>query len=114
MRFVPVPADADSGVVFGAENLLDARCRTAKCLDLSDQWIEPFRNRDGLLKPAQRIVVAKPERRDPALAFVLAELERLQRQCSDLRDQFPLDLGRDEIGGGTQTLGRGRPARKKP
>jgi hypothetical protein len=39
----------------------------------------------------QGIVVTEPKRSDPSLAFELAELERLQREGVDSRDEFVLD-----------------------
>jgi hypothetical protein len=108
-----MPADADAGIVFGAEDLPDARRRTAERLDLFGDRSEPCRNRRGLFEPAQRIVVAKPERGDPALALILTELKRLQRQRRDMLNEFPLDFRRNEVRQITQPFGRGHCSSKK-
>src|SRR5436305_12598847 len=105
MRLVAVPADADAGVVFGAQHLRDLRRRPAERLDLTDDRPQPFRNRIGVLQTSQAVIVAKPERRYPPLAFVLAELKRLQRQRRDAGDQVALGLRRDEFSCVTQSLG---------
>jgi hypothetical protein len=48
-RFIAVPADPDSGVVFGAEHLRDLGCRPAERLDLPDDQAQPIRDRLGIL-----------------------------------------------------------------
>src|SRR4051812_41013742 len=99
MRLVAVPADADAGVVFGAQHLRDCRRWSAECLDLFDDGTKPARNRIRLAQAALGVVVAEAEPCDAALAFELPELERLQGQGCDALDQLALKVGRDEIGG---------------
>src|SRR6185437_16364158 len=100
-----MPSDTDAGVIFGAENLADAGCGAAERFNLCRDRLEPRWNRGVLFETAPRIVVAKPERGDPALAFVLTELERLQWQLRNQRDQLLLDFRGNEIGHVTQALG---------
>jgi hypothetical protein len=92
-------------VVFGAEDLPDTGLGAAERLDLLDDRTQPIRDRLGILQPPQVVVVPKPERRHPPLAFVLAELKWLQGQRRDATDEFLLRLRRDEFGGVTKSLG---------
>ena len=70
-----MPADPNSSVVFGAENLPYSGFGPAECLDPREDGREPIRERFGLPQPPQRVVMAESEGRHPPLAFVLAELE---------------------------------------
>jgi hypothetical protein len=108
-----MPTDTNAGVVFGAEHLPDARRRTTERLNFFGDRLEPRRNWRGRFEAAQRIVVAKSERGNPAFALILAELERLQRQRGDMPNQFLLDFTRDEAGNVTQSLRRGGCSGKK-
>ena len=80
MRLVAVPADADADVVFGAKDLPDPGCRGRRMSRPSDDFRQPGRDRIGPLQLAQVIVVSEAERRDPPLAFKLAELKGLKRK----------------------------------
>ena len=88
MRLVAVPADADAGVVFGAEHLRTlptarpAQASTCRATGRTQSGIgsaSASRCADG--------VIAIAERRHPAVALEGAELEALQRQCCDAADK---------------------------
>src|SRR5215213_10569783 len=108
MRLVPVPTNPHAHLVLSTKHLADPGRRSAKSLYCSDHRSKPCWNRLGLLQPPQRVVVTEPERGHPPLAFIGAELERLQRQGPDAVDQFALDIGRDEFRGVLQAFGRAR------
>src|SRR5262249_54019567 len=89
----------------GAEDLPHAsRRQFAETLDLLRDSLEPFRDRLARLKLLQRVVVAETERFYAAVALEGAELERLQRQCRNPRDQLLLGRGGDELSRVAQPL----------
>jgi hypothetical protein len=85
VRLVSVPADADTDVVRGTKDLTNSGASAAESFDLLDDRAEPLGDRMGLLEPAHGVVVSKSERGHAAFSFVLAELERLQRQSRYVR-----------------------------
>jgi hypothetical protein len=113
LRLVPVPPDADTDAVLGAKNLANLGPWAAESFDLLDYRAQPPRDRIGNLEPAQAVVVSESERGHATLSFVLAELERLQRQSRDLSDQDLLGLRRDELFGISQPFGAKRPVGKE-
>ena len=91
-------ADADTDGVVGAQHVPHAAGRQfPEALDLARDGLQPFRDRLARLQLLQRIVVAEAERFDAPVALEGAELERLQRQRRNARDQFPLARRRDEL-----------------
>jgi hypothetical protein len=105
VRLVSVPIDADTDVVLGAKDLANSGASAAESFDLLDGRPKPLGDRIGLLEPAHGVVVSKSERSHAAFAFVLAKLERLQRQNRDLSDQRLLRGRRHELLGISQTSG---------
>jgi len=98
MRPVAMPADADADVILGAQHLPHAAVRKfAKSLHGAGGSLEPFRDRLARLKFLQRVVVAEAERFHAPVAFERTELERLQGQRRNARDQFLLIRCRDEL-----------------
>src|SRR5687767_2019061 len=98
MRLVAMPADSDTFFIFGAQDLLyGAAPRPGERFDPRDERREPDRDILRLLELARAIVIAPAEGSDPAVAFIGAELERLQRQLADMRDEFLLFLGGNEV-----------------
>ena len=85
----------------------------AESFDLLDDRDQPVGDRICLLELAHAIVVSKFERGHAAVAFVLAELERLQRQSPDMADQGPLHRLRDEFLGISQTFRPRQPVTKE-
>jgi len=98
MGLVAVPADPDTDVVFGTENLLDSGSMTYEGLDACNDFRQPGGSRLGALQLALVIVVAEAERSYPPLAFKLAELKRLKRNGPDTLNKFPFDCRRYEVG----------------
>src|SRR3954452_9799400 len=108
MRLVAVPADADTGVGFSAEDLGDFGARATQFFDALHQGRKPWRDRIGLLQLAQRVIVPEAERGYPPLTLILTELKRLQRKGRDALDQIPFGRRRNEFGRVTQALGSPR------
>ena len=94
-----VPSDPDADIVFRAEHLSDPGLGATEGFDLRDYRVQPRRDRISLLLPAQGVVVSEPKRSDAALALVLAELKRLQRQRRNRFDQGLLGRSRDKVFG---------------
>ena len=86
VRLVSVPADPDADVVLGTKDLANSGFWATESFDFLDYRAQPLGYRIGLLEPSHGIVVSKSERGYAALAFVLAELERLQLQSRDVPD----------------------------
>src|SRR6202008_674622 len=81
-----------------------AFAQIAEGLDRPRYTLEPIRHGLALDQFLLPIVVAKAERFHPPMTFKRAELKRLERQFSDVRDQFALDLRGDEFAGIVQAL----------
>src|SRR3954468_24219828 len=99
-----MPPDADTDIVLGAKDLTDSGAWAAESFDFLDYRAQPLGDWIGLLKPAHGVVVSKSERNNAAFAFVLAELERLQRQSCYVSDQSLLCCRRHELLGISQTF----------
>ena len=108
-----MPADAGTDFVLGAKDLPNSGAWAAESFDLLDDRAQPLGDRVGLLEPAHGVVVAKTERGHAAFAFVLAELEGLQRQSRDVSDQRLLRCRRDELLGISQTFRPRQPVGKE-
>src|SRR6202034_4810270 len=76
----------------------------AESFDRLDDRAEPLRDRIGLLEASRGVVVSKSERGHAAFTFVLAELERLNRQSRYVSDQNLLHCRRHELLGISQTF----------
>jgi hypothetical protein len=108
-----MPADADTDVVLGAKDLANSGASAAESFDLLDDRAQPLGDRIGLLEPAHGVVVSESERGHAPFAFVLAELERLQRQSRYVPDQSLLRCRRDELLGISQTFRPRQPVGKE-
>lgn len=105
MGLVPVPADADADVIFGAKNLLDSCRGAAKCFDFPDNFCQPGRDRIGSLQLPQGVIVSEPERRYASLALKWAKLKGLEGQGLNPQNEFLLSSRRNEIGSVVQSFG---------
>jgi hypothetical protein len=113
VRLVSVPADADTDVVLGAKHLNNSGAWTAESFDLLDDRAQPLGDWIGFLEQAHGVVLSKSERGHAAFAFILAELERLQRQSPYVPDQGLLRCRRDEFLGISQTFRPRQPVGKE-
>src|SRR6185312_4188969 len=95
-RPVTVPADAGAGRVFRDQDLLQAVRRDAgEGGRRAAQRQQEGRRIVALLQPAAGIIVAPAERHHAALAEIAVELEGLERQSREARDQRLLLARRD-------------------
>ena len=98
MLFVAMPAYPGTNVILGAQCVLDALGpQRSEAFNARSKRQKPPRQTFGRFKLLVREVVFSAKVHDPALAFVVAELERRQGQGSEPDDEVALFVRANEI-----------------